>query len=100
MNLQSRILIANLPSFAVAAIDLLRVIQIVWLSFNQTTVNGDENIFLAVFQFQIKRSIIMPLDLSGKYRGKNQNFGVLFRFHKPLKSCLFSKDFLKKLVRF
>ena len=76
MNLQSRVLIVNLPSFAVASIawfpssisgsyytrtivdgdryhtiagiDLSRVIQIVWLLFNQTTVNGDENV-LAVF---------------------------------------------------
>ena len=40
INSQSRVLIARLLSFAVAAIDLARVIQIVWLLFNQTTVNG------------------------------------------------------------
>ena len=39
---QSRVLIARLPRFAVAAIDLARVIQIVWILFNQMTVNGDE----------------------------------------------------------
>ena len=51
MNSQSRFLIARLPSIAVAAIDLARVIQIAWLLFNQTTVNGDENGILAVFEF-------------------------------------------------
>ena len=53
MNSQSRVLIARLSSFVVAAIDLARVIQIVWLSFNQTTVNGDENGILAVFEFLV-----------------------------------------------
>ena len=43
MNSQSRVLIAKQPSFAVAAIDLARVIQIVWVLFNQITVNGNQN---------------------------------------------------------
>ena len=47
MNSQSRALIAKLPSFAVAAIDLARVIQIVWLLFNQMTMNGDENMIFS-----------------------------------------------------
>ena len=37
--------------FAVATIELARVIQIVWLLFNQTLVNGDENVILVVFEF-------------------------------------------------
>ena len=49
MNSQFRVLIARLPKFAVAAIDLARVIQNVLLLFSQTTVNGDENGILAVF---------------------------------------------------
>ena len=51
MNSQSRVLIARLPSFAAAAIDLARVVHIVWLLFNQTAVNGDENVILAVLEF-------------------------------------------------
>ena len=47
MNSQSRTLIAKLPSFAVAAIDLARVIQIVWLLFNQMTMNRDENMIFS-----------------------------------------------------
>ena len=43
MNSKARVLIARLPCFAVAAIDLKRVIQIVWLLFNQTTINVDFN---------------------------------------------------------
>ena len=41
--------LARLPRLTVAAIDLERVIQILWLLFNQSTVNGDKNVSLAVF---------------------------------------------------
>ena len=51
MNSQSHVFLARLPRFAVAAIDLARVIQIVWLLFNQSTINGDKNGILAVFKF-------------------------------------------------
>ena len=51
IDCRSCVLIARLPSFAVAAIDLARVIQIVWLLFNQTTVIVDKNGILAVFEF-------------------------------------------------
>ena len=62
MNSESRVLIARLPSFAIAVIDLARVIQIVWLLFNKTTVSRDENGILAVFQFQTKWSDNTQLD--------------------------------------
>ena len=62
MNSQSCILIAKLPRFAVAAIYLARVIQIIWLLFNQTTVSGDENGILAMFEFQTKWSEYTQLD--------------------------------------
>ena len=58
--MNSHILIARLPRFAVAASHLARVIHIVWLLFKQMTVNGDENRILAVFEFhgQIRHSSI------------------------------------------
>ena len=80
MNSQSRILIANLPSFAAAANDLARVIQIVWLLFNKTTVNGDKNGILAVTEFQTKWSDNTQLDLSGEDRGKKQNLAYFSAF--------------------
>ena len=62
MNSQSRVLIAKLPSIAVAAINLARVIQIAWLLFNQMTVNRNKNGILAVSEFQAKRSDNTQLD--------------------------------------
>ena len=63
MNSQSRILIARLSSFAVSAIDLASYyLKIIWLLFNKTTVNGDENEILAVFEFQTKLSDNTQLD--------------------------------------
>ena len=58
--MNSHVLTARLSKFAVAAIYLARVIQTVWLLFNQMTVNRDENRILAVFEFhgQIRHSSI------------------------------------------
>ena len=88
-------LIARLPSFAVAAIDLARVMQIVWLLFNQTTVTR----ILAVFDFhdQIIHSSIKVVKIVERTR-------ILAFFHKLGKLIIFSKDSvsdsLKNLVRF
>ena len=78
MNSQFRVLIPRLSSFAVAAIDLARVIQIVWLLFNQTTVNWDENGILAVLRLHSSIKMVKIVEITEFWR--------ICHFHKLLES--------------